>query len=92
MVEKIDLLNFFGHRFNVDDFEVILRSLISNFACKGVDDLMKIFILDTETKSESDILTFISTKTGVNSRGFKVVKVPEIPRDKSGKIIYTKLN
>ena len=53
---------------------------------------MKIFILDTETKSESDILTFISTKTGVNSRGFKVVKVPEIPRDKSGKIIYTKLN
>ena len=74
---KNRFVKLFGHRFNVDDFEVILRSLISNFACKGVDDLMKIFILDTETKSESDILTFISTKTGVNSRGFKVVKVPE---------------
>ena len=50
---------------------------------------MIIFI--TDKKFMQDIKQFISSKTGINSNAFEIKCIDEIPKNSSGKTMYSKL-
>ena len=88
---KQRFLKIFGSRVNLDDNEQLIKEKFKNVdcVCTGVDDCMYIFT-NSESK-KSDILDFISQKTGINHIAFKVIFISEIPRSSSGKVLYPKL-
>jgi len=88
---KKRFLKIFGSRVNLDETERLIKEKFKNIdcVCTGVDDCMYIFT-NSESK-KSDILDFISQKTGINHIAFKVKFIPVIPRSSSGKVLYPKL-
>ena len=86
---KKRFIKLFGNRVNLDETERLLKNVISDCACTGKDDEMIIYITD-ETKIK-DVRSFISQKTGINHQAFNVKYISEIPKNSSGKIIYSKL-
>lgn len=86
---KKRFIKLFGNRINLDETERLLKSIIHDCACAGQDDKMKIFIND---QSMIDgVRKFISVKTGINSTAFEVLHIDKIPKNSSGKTIYSKL-
>ena len=49
---------------------------------------MKIYIVSDETDK---IKTFVSKILRIHFSGFEVIEVSEIPKNKSGKVLYNKL-
>ena len=80
----------FGNRINLDDIEQLIRSEGNECACSGIDDSLKIFI--TEPGDENRIKNYISKKTGIHINGFEMIVVDEIPRNETGKILYSELD
>ena len=85
---KKRFIKLFGNRVNLDEIEMILKSLILDCACTGIDDKMEIYI--TEAGRENEIKNYLSTKTGINQSAFYVKQIESIPKNSSGKTIYTK--
>ena len=83
-------LKMFGNRINLDDIEQLIRSEGNECACSGIDDTLKIFI--TEPGDENRIKNYISQKTGIHINGFEMIVVDEIPRNETGKILYSELD
>ena len=83
-------LKMFGNRINLDDIEQLIRSEGNECACSGIDDSLKIFI--TEPGDENRIKNYISQKTGIHINGFEMIVVDEIPRNETGKILYSELD
>ncbi len=82
-------IKLFGNRVNLDETEHLIKGIIPDCACTGVDDKMIIFI--TDKKFIQDIKQFISSKTGINSNAFEIKCIDEIPKNSSGKTMYSKL-
>ena len=59
-------------------------------ACSGIDDSLKIFI--TEPKEKNRIKKYISQKTGIHLTGFEMIVVDKIPRNETGKVLYSELD
>lgn len=78
-----------GNRCNLDAIEQLVKLIIVNCACVGVDDLITIFV--TEEGLDSQIKTMLSDKMGLNNRAFAVKVISEIPKNASGKIQYAEL-
>lgn len=89
---KKRFLKIFGSRVNLDETERIIRSEFKDIdcACGGVDDKMSIFV--TDKSQEDNVVKFLSEKLGFHFSAFKTVIVDTIPRNESGKIMYTVLN
>ena len=58
-------------------------------ACVGVDDKITIFV--TEPDIENKITDYLSEKTGLNIRAFDVRRIDTIPKNPSGKVLYSEL-
>ena len=86
---KKRFIKLFGNRVNLDETERLIKNVISDCACAGQDDKMVIYITD-KNKLEK-IQKYIAEKTSINSRAFMVKCIPEIPKNSSGKTIYSKL-
>ena len=86
---KKRFIKLFGNRVNLDETEQILKSIIADCACTGEDDLMQIYITD-ETRI-GEIRSFISSKTGIHHSAFKIKHIDVIPKNTSGKTIYSNL-
>ena len=86
---KKRFIKLFGNRVNLDETERLLKNIISDCACSGQDDEMVIYI--TDDKEIKNVKNFISQKTGINHQAFNVKCIPEIPKNSSGKTIYSKL-
>jgi len=86
---KKRFIKLFGNRVNLDETERLLKNIISDCACSGQDDEMVIYI--TDDKEIKNVKIFISQKTGINHQAFNVKCIPEIPKNSSGKTIYSKL-
>lgn len=86
-------LKIFGNRVNLDETERLIKAQfgISDCACAGIDDKMKIYLTTVDEKIGADVKSFISKKTGLNSSAFEVFIIDEIPKNDSGKILYSKL-
>jgi len=86
---KKRFIKIYGNRVNLDETERLLKNIIPDCACTGQDDLMEIFILEKNRVEE--VRSFISLKTGIHKTAFDVRIVDEIPKNASGKTIYSAL-
>jgi len=75
-----------GNRCNLDATEQLVKAIITNCACVGVDDKITIFV--THDGLETKIKDFLCEKTGLNLRAFEVKVVDTIPTLPSGKLDY----
>ena len=86
---KKRFIKIYGNRVNLDAAEQIVKVVTASCACVGIDDKMLIYITDS---SKSDqIRNLLSEKTGLNSRAFEVRVIKEIPKNTSGKVLYSNL-
>lgn len=86
---KKRFLKLFGNRVNLDEVEGLLKKQGFECACTGVDDRMDIYV--TDAGQTEQVSTFIKEHTSVNRGGFKVHYIKEIPRNESGKVLYSAL-
>lgn len=82
-------VKIWGNRCNLDAVEQLVKAITPNCACAGIDDRVTVFV--TENGVESRIKDYLSEKTGLNSRAFAVNVVETIPKNPSGKVLYSEL-
>ncbi len=85
---KKRFLKLFGNRVNLVEVEDLFSKAGYDTACVGRDDHMAIF---TTSNKNSEMVDFISAKTGINRTAFTVFYVSEIPHNESGKVLYSEL-
>lgn len=78
-----------GNRCNLDATEQLVKAITTNCACAGVDDKITVFV--TEEGLEAQIKNYLSEKMGLNPRAFAVKVIDTIPKNTSGKILYSEL-
>ena len=84
-------LKLFGLRVSLDETERILKTRYpeADFVCTGDDRRMNIFCTQQELSDE--IVPYISGKTNLHNSAFRVIIVPEIPRNEYGKVKFAEL-
>ena len=86
---KKRFIKIYGNRLNLDETERLLKDIISDCACIGEDDYMCVYINDEDRIDE--IKKIISSKIGIHHSTFTVRYIDEIPKNFSGKTIYSSL-
>ena len=86
---KKRFIKLYGNRINLDETERLIKNIAPDCACTGEDDKMLIYFTDINLKEE--IRNYVSSKTKINSRAFEMRYVEIIPKNSSGKTIYSKL-
>ncbi len=87
---KKRFVKLYGNRINLDETERLVKNIIPDVACAGIDDKMVIYI--TDEKLIDEVKSFISKKLKINSRAFEIIIIEKIPKNSSGKTIYSKLS
>lgn len=88
---KKRFLKIFGSRTNLDETERMVKAQFPDIdcACGGVDDKMWVFI--TDAKLKTDVLKYLTEKTGFNHAAFEICAVDVIPKNEAGKTLYVAL-
>ena len=88
---KKRFLKIFGNRVNLDETERLIKGAFHGIdcACGGVDDKMKVFIIDQELVQA--VRDFVAEKTHLNFTAFDVQYLAAIPKNASGKTLYSEL-
>jgi len=87
---KKRFLKMFGNRVSLDEVEQLVRAAGNDCACAGTDDNMKIYVTMLDNKDQ--LRSYIAECTGINQSGFTFVHIEKIPRNESGKVLYSTLN
>ena len=86
---KKRFIKIFGSRVNLDETERLLQDKGYSCACCGIDDKMLIF---TENRGkEEEIHKLLSSLLNLNMTAFAVKCISAIPKNESGKTLYTQL-
>ena len=84
-------LKLLSYRVSLDQCERLIQQEFNiECACSGTDQRMNIYITDESKKA--DVLDFIAAKVNLYKSLFKVISVPEIVRNDSGKIRYKEMD
>lgn len=86
---KRRFLKIFGNRVNLNEVEQIVKDAGYECACAGSDDNLVIYV--TKPQDVGRVRNYITERTGINQSGVTVVCVDEIPRNESGKVLYSAL-
>lgn len=88
---KKRFLKIFGNRVNLDEIDRLIKENFEGIDCAstGVDDRMKTYITDSELKDE--VRRYLSAKTHLSESAFEVIYIEEIPKNESGKVLYSEL-
>lgn len=88
---KKRFLKIYGNRVNLDEIDQMVKARFArtDFVSAGVDDHMYLFITDRSAAEE--IKQFVVAKTGLNPAAFQTVVIDEIPKNDSGKTLFTEL-
>ncbi len=88
---KKRFLKIFGNRVNLDETERLIKGQFRDLdcACGGVDDKRKIFI--TDQAQVQTVRDFVAEKTHLNFTAFDVQFLATIPKNASGKTLYSEL-
>jgi acyl-coenzyme A synthetase/AMP-(fatty) acid ligase len=86
---KKRFIKLFGNRINLDDAESLLKTQYVDCVCVGTDD--KMIIYTTEKEKENEIKQYIASKTNIHFSAFEVRNIESIPKNSSGKTIYSEL-
>lgn len=89
---KKRFLKMYGNRVNLDEVEGLLKKEGYECVCAGVDDNMKIYTTAVADEAHKNIIGFLSKTLGFVQRSFQVTVIDEIPRNESGKVLYSALN
>ena len=83
-------LKLFGMRVGLDECEHIIKSRYPiDCACMGTDERMQVYI--TDPKYKESVKDELVGKTKLVASAFEIKVLPEIPKSKVGKILYSKL-
>ena len=86
---KKRFVKIFGSRVNLDETERLLLDKGYICACSGIDDQMLVY---TENEGKEDeIHKLVSNLLNLNRTAFEVKFIPLIPKNESGKTLYTEL-
>ena len=83
-------VKIWGNRCNLDAIEQMVKTINTDCACTGVDNLITIFV--TNDRFEKEIRELLQSKTGLNMQAFAIKIIPVIPKLESGKIDYKTLS
>jgi acyl-coenzyme A synthetase/AMP-(fatty) acid ligase len=83
-------IKLFGNRVNLDDIENLLKGNGIESACVGRDNYLIVYILDS--KHISLTKDFLFTKLGIHFSVFEIRLINNIPKNSSGKTLYSKLS
>ncbi len=86
---KKRFLKIFGNRVSLDQIEQKINEAGYDCACAGTDDYMKIYT--TEKSHVLKIQNYIGKYFEINKSGFSIIYINTIPRNHSGKILYSEL-
>jgi acyl-coenzyme A synthetase/AMP-(fatty) acid ligase len=86
---KKRFLKIFGNRVNLDEVENLLQKEKIDCACSGEDDHLRIYVSDGNVIEKT--MQFLVDHTGINRNAVKIMLLNEIPRNESGKILYSAL-
>jgi long-chain acyl-CoA synthetase len=86
---KSRFVKLFGNRVNLDELEQLIRDAGIDCACKGDDQLLRIYI--TAAAKQDEIVPFVQNLTNLHKSGLKAVVIDKIPRNQAGKILYSEL-
>lgn len=81
----------YGNRINLDDIEKLVSDLNGQAACVGIEDLITIFLYGEHDLNEIIIKQKLTKATNINSKGFRVVVLDQVPLNMNEKIDYRKL-
>ena len=87
---KNRFIKVFGNRINLDEIENLLSDTTNNVVCTGEENMIKIFV--TDPGYDDHIKKVLREKMGINQTAFKINFIESIPKNKSGKVMYSKLN
>lgn len=90
---KKRFLKIFGNRVNLDELEQILKTHDTELdcACTGVDDRLCIYLANAKEECFDEIKEFLMEKTGLNKSTFRLKNIDKIPKNDSGKTLYSDL-
>lgn len=89
---KKRFLKMYGNRVNLDEVEGLLKKEGYDCVCAGVDDHLKVYTTVADEDVHKNILGFLSKTLGFVQKSFQVVVIEEIPRNESGKVLYSALS
>jgi long-chain acyl-CoA synthetase len=82
-------IKLFGNRVNLDELERLLLEREIQSACTGKDNDLVVYILKPE---DNDLVKeFLTKKLGIHFSVFDIRIIKEIPRNVSGKTLYSQL-
>ncbi len=83
-------IKLFGNRVNLDELERLLLDSGVQSACIGKDNDLIIYILKSEDNTM--VKEFLTKKLGIHFSVFEIRIIDEIPRNDSGKTLYSRLS
>lgn len=84
-------LKLFGMRVGLDECEQILQTDCGvECACVGTDEKMIVYITDSDKQEE--VKNALVQKTHIVATSFEIRILPEIPKNETGKKLYSKLS
>ena len=86
---KKRFIKIFGNRINLDEVEQILKPAFGEVACVGQDDKMIIYL--TDESEIKNIKTLLREMIGINKTAYQIKTLRNIPKNNSGKILYSEL-
>ena len=86
---KKRFIKIFGSRINLDEIEQLIKTIVTECACTGVDDKLSVYL--TSNKKEEDVKNLLTKKLSLHTSSFEIKIIDSIPKNESGKILYTKL-
>lgn len=88
---KSRFVKLYGNRINLDDIELLIKKEYKNLdiACVGKDE--KIYIFINDEKYQNEVEAFILSKLNLNKKAIETKYMEKIPRNESGKVLYSSL-
>ena len=85
---KKRFIKIYGNRFSLDEIENHIKNNEIECACIGLDDKLKVFI--TDIKNEQEVKNVLR-KLKIQKSAFDISTIQILPKNKSGKVLYSKL-
>lgn len=87
---KKRFLKLYGNRVNLDEIDRLVKAEFeADCASVGTDKQLIVYV--TNENILTDVEVFLANKTHLNANAFKAVYIEEIPKNESGKTLYSKL-
>ncbi|MCD5361653.1 AMP-binding protein [Chromobacterium aquaticum] len=84
-------LKLFGHRINLQEVEQYLLDAGHVAACAGVDDRLEVYVPQGDASLAKEIKIMLARYLTVTPQSVKVMTGGDLPRNASGKILYSEL-